>query len=147
MKLLCIILVIYLVSFSVFNQDAIKDMTLYKGAFPSKYGGRLSSILDIRMNDGNMQKFHCRGGVGLLSSRLMVEGPIWKDKGSFMVAGRRTYIDQIFKWVGSFLPYYFYDLNAKLNYKINDKNHFYITSYSGDDLLSFDQGMWRKSLL
>lgn len=125
--------------FSVFNQDAIKDMTLYKGAFPSKYGGRLSSILDIRMNDGNMQKFHCRGGVGLLSSRLMVEGPIWKDKGSFMVAGRRTYIDQIFKWVGSFLPYYFYDLNAKLNYKINDKNHFYITSYSGDDLLSFDQ--------
>lgn len=125
--------------FSVFNQDAIKDMTLYKGAFPSQYGGRLSSILDIRMNDGNVNGFHAKGGVGLLSSRLMVEGPIKKDRGSFMIAGRRTYIDQVFKWMGSFLPYYFYDLNAKFNYKINDKNRLYVTSYTGDDLLSFDQ--------
>jgi hypothetical protein len=125
--------------FSVFNQDAIKDMTLYKGAFPSQYGGRLSSILDIRMNDGNVNEFHAKGGIGLLSSRLMVEGPIIKDRGSFMIAGRRTYIDQVFKWMGSLLPYYFYDLNAKFNYKINDKNRLYVTSYIGDDLLSFDQ--------
>ena len=125
--------------FSVFNQDAIKDLTLYKGAFPSKYGGRLSSILDIRMNDGNVNEFHGRGGLGLLSSRLMMEGPIIKNKGSFMVAGRRTYIDQVFKWVGSFLPYYFYDLNAKFNYKINENNHLYVSSYLGNDLLSYNQ--------
>ena len=125
--------------FSVFNQDAIKDMTLYKGAFPSKYGGRLSSILDIRMNDGNVKKFHTKGGIGLLSSRLMVEGPLKKDRGSFMIAGRRTYIDQVFKWMGSLLPYYFYDLNAKFNYKINDKNHIYVSSYIGNDLMSFDE--------
>ena len=125
--------------FSVFNQDAIKDMTLYKGAFPSKYGGRLSSILDIRMNDGNVNKFHGRGGIGLLSSRVTIEGPILKDKASFMIAGRRTYIDQVFKWVGSFMPYYFYDLNAKFNYKIDDKNHIYVSSYLGNDLLKYDQ--------
>lgn len=125
--------------FSVFNPDAIKDMTLYKGAFPSKYGGRLSSILDIRMNDGNNKKIHGRGGIGILSSRLMLEGPIKKDKGSFMIAGRRTYIDQVLKWTGGFLPYYFYDLNAKFNYKINDKNTIFVSSYLGNDLLSFDQ--------
>ena len=76
--------------FSVFNQDAIKDMTLYKGAFPSKYGGRLSSVLDIKMNEGNNNKFHSKGGIGLLSSRLMIEAPLKKNKGSFMIAGRRT---------------------------------------------------------
>lgn len=133
--------------FSVFNQDAIKDMTLYKGAFPSKYGGRLSSVLDIRMNEGNNQKIHGSGGVGLLSSRLMIEAPLVKDKGSFMIAGRRTYIDQVFKWVGSFLPYYFYDLNAKFNYKINDKNHIYFSSYVGNDVLSFDQGDVKEDAL
>ncbi len=125
--------------FSVFNQDAIKDITLYKGGFPSKYGGRLSSILDIRMNDGNINEFHGRGGVGLLSSRLMLEGPLLKNKGSFMIAGRRTYIDQVFKWIGSFLPYYFYDVNAKFNYKINGKNHLYLSTYSGNDLLTYNQ--------
>ena len=125
--------------FSVFNQDAIKDVSLYKGAFPSKYGGRLSSILDIRMNDGNVNEFHGRGGLGLLSSRLMLEGPIVKNKGSFMIAGRRTYIDQVFKWIGSFLPYYFYDVNAKFNYKINDNNHLYVSSYLGNDLLTYNQ--------
>ena len=133
--------------FSVFNQDAIKDMTLYKGAFPSKYGGRLSSILDIRMTDGDMKKIHGQGGVGLLSSRLMLEGPVLKNKGSFMIAGRRTYIDQMFKWIGSFLPYYFYDVNAKFNYKINDKNHLYLSSYVGNDLLSFDQSDVKEDAL
>ena len=82
--------------FSVFNQDAIKDITLYKGAFPSNYGGRLSSIVDIRMNDGNINEFHGKGGLGLLSSRLMLEGPVKKNKGSFMIAGRRTYIVSCF---------------------------------------------------
>lgn len=133
--------------FSVFNQDAIKDMTLYKGAFPGKYGGRLSSILDIRQNEGNVTEFHGKGGLGLLSSRLMLEGPIKKGKGSFMLAGRRTYIDQVFKWVGSFLPYYFYDVNAKLNYKIDDKNHIYLSSYVGNDLLRFDQNEVSESAL
>ncbi len=133
--------------FSVFNPDAIKDMTLYKGGFPSKYGGRLSSILDIRMNDGNVKEFHGRGGVGLLSSRLMLEGPIKKDRGSFMIAGRRTYIDQIFKWIGSFLPYYFYDLNAKFNYKINENNRIYLSSYVGNDLLSFNQSEVKENAL
>lgn len=133
--------------FSVFNQDAIKDITLYKGAFPSSFGGRLSSILDIRMSDGNVNEFHGKGGLGLLSSRLMLEGPIKKNKGSFMIAGRRTYIDQIFKWVGSFLPYYFYDVNAKFNYKINNNNHLYISSYVGNDLLSFDQSAVEENAL
>ena len=133
--------------FSVFNQDAIKDITLYKGAFPSNYGGRLSSIVDIRMNDGNINEFHGKGGLGLLSSRLMLEGPVKKNKGSFMIAGRRTYIDQIFKWIGSFLPYYFYDINAKLNYKINNNNHLYISSYIGNDLLSFDQSAVEENAL
>ena len=133
--------------FSVFNQDAIKDITLYKGAFPSSFGGRLSSIVDIRMSDGNVNEFHGKGGLGLLSSRLMLEGPIKKNKGSFMIAGRRTYIDQIFKWVGSFLPYYFYDVNAKFNYKINTNNHLYISSYVGNDLLSFDQSAVEENAL
>ena len=133
--------------FSVFNQDAVKDMTLYKGAFPSKYGGRLSSILDIRMNEGNVNEFHGKGGIGLLSSRLMLEGPIKKDKGSFMIAGRRTYIDQVFKWIGSLMPYYFYDINAKLNYEINSKNHLYISTYVGDDLLRFDQSELEEDAL
>jgi len=125
--------------FSVFNQDAIKDMTLYKGAFPSTYGGRLSSVLDIKMKEGNNNKIHAKGGVGLLSSRLMIEAPIKKNRGSFMIAGRRTYIDQVFKWAGSLLPYYFYDLNAKLNYKINEKNHIYFSTYIGNDVLNFQQ--------
>ena len=133
--------------FSVFNQDAIKDITLYKGAFPANYGGRLSSIVDIRMNDGNVNEFHGKGGFGLLSSRLMLEGPIKKNKGSFMIAGRRTYIDQIFKRIGSFLPYYFYDINAKMNYKINNNNHLYISSYIGNDLLSFDQSAVEENAL
>lgn len=125
--------------FSVFNQDAIKDMTLYKGAFPSKYGGRLSSVLDIKMQEGDNQKIHGKGGIGLLSSRLMLEAPIRKNKGSFMIAGRRTYIDQVFKWVGGLLPYYFYDVNAKFNYKINEKNHIFFSSYIGNDVLNFNQ--------
>lgn len=124
--------------FSVFNPDAIKDMTLLKGAFPSNYGGRLSSILDIRMKEGADDKIHVQGGVGLLSSRLTIEGPINK-KSSFMVSGRRTYIDAVFKLVGSDIPYYFYDLNMKYNYKFDVKNRLYVSGYYGNDVLSINE--------
>jgi len=121
--------------FSVFNADAIKDITLLKGPFPANYGGRLSSVLDIRMNDGNMTKFTGNGGVGLLSSRLTVQAPLWKNKASFMIAGRRTYIDKVFKIVGNDLPYYFYDLNAKFNVVLSAKDRLYYSSYFGNDIL------------
>ena len=121
--------------FSVFNPDVIKDLTLLKGAFPAQYGGRLSSVLDIKMKEGDNQKFHADGGIGLLSSRLTLQGPIIKDKMSFLISGRRTYIDQVFKLVGFPLPYYFYDLNAKLNYKVSDKDRLYLSSYFGNDVL------------
>lgn len=124
--------------FSVFNPDAIKDMKLTTGGFAPQYGGRLSSIVNINMKEGNMKEYKFKGGIGLLSSRLMVEGPIIKDKLSFMIAGRRTYIDQLFKYTGSFLPYYFYDLNLKVNYKISEKDHLYLSSYIGSDVLSLN---------
>ncbi len=125
--------------FSVFNSDAIKDITLYKGAFPSKYGGRLSSILDVKMKEGNLNEFHGKGGIGLLSSRLTLEGPLVKDKGSFTIAGRRTYIDKVFKTVGQNVPYYFYDLNLKANYKVSDNDRLYFSTYFGNDVLKFDE--------
>lgn len=124
--------------FSVFNQDALHDMTMLKGAFPAEYGGRLSSILDIRMKEGDLQQIKVNGGVGLLSSRLTIEGPIKKDKASFLLSGRRTYIDQLFRSVGAFLPYYFYDFNAKANWVISPKDRLYFSSYVGRDVLSFD---------
>lgn len=127
--------------FSVFNSDAIKDATMYKGGIPSYYGGRLSSVLDIRQKEGNMKEFHGAGGIGVLSSRLMLEGPIVKNKGSFMVAGRRSYADL-------FLPLssdttvqkskmYFYDLNVKGNYIINDNNRVFLSGYFGRDVFGF----------
>ncbi len=124
--------------FSVFNPDAIKDLTVIKGGFPSQYGGRLSSVLDVRMKEGSNQKFRVEGGIGLLSSRLTVEAPIIKDKASFLLSGRRTYIDQVFKLAKVELPYYFYDLNAKFNYKVSDKDRIFLSSYFGDDVLSYD---------
>lgn len=125
--------------FSTFNSDAIKDVSLYKGGMPTQYGGRLSSVLDIKMNDGNNQKFTAQGGLGLISSRLKVEGPIVKDKGSFMISARRTYIDMFLKLSsdsvlkGSSL--YFYDINAKANYHFDDKNTIYVSGYFGKDVL------------
>jgi hypothetical protein len=126
--------------FSVFNNDAIKDVTLYKGDIPASYGGRLSSILDIRMKDGNSKNFAGTGGIGSISSRLTLEGPVNEDKTSFLLAGRRTYVD-------IFLPFaknkdirdnvlYFYDLNAKINHKINDRNRLYLSGYFGRDVFS-----------
>jgi len=125
--------------FSTFNSDAIRDVTLYKGGMPAEYGGRLSSVLDIRMDEGNNKEFKVQGGLGLISSRLMVEGPLVKDKGSFMVSARRTYIDFFLKHSkdstlqGSAI--YFYDLNAKANYHFDDKNAIYISGYFGKDVL------------
>ncbi|WP_448697568.1 TonB-dependent receptor domain-containing protein [Mucilaginibacter sp. AW1-3] len=125
--------------FSTFNSDAIKGVDIYKGGMPSEYGGRLSSVLDIKMNDGNNKDFTVQGGLGLISSRLKVEGPIVKDKGSFMVSARRTYIDLFLKASkdstlrGSSL--YFYDLNAKANYHFDEKNVLYLSGYFGKDIL------------
>lgn len=121
--------------FSVFNPDALKDLKLIKGGFPAQYGGRLSSVLDLTMNEGNLQSFHVKGGIGLLSSRLTVEGPIVKDKASFSISGRRTYIDQVFRLINIPVPYYFYDLNAKANVKLGDKDRLYLSAYLGDDVL------------
>ena len=123
--------------FSTFNADAIKDVSLYKGGMPAQYGGRLSSVLDVKMDDGNNKEFKFQGGIGLIASRLKAEGPIVKDRGSFMVSFRRTYIDLFLRLSpdsainGSTLN--FYDINAKANYKIDDKNTIYLSGYFGKD--------------
>ncbi len=122
--------------FSVFNSDALQDVTIYKGGFPSYYGGRLSSVMDISQKEGNLKTWEVNGGVGLISSRLMVEGPLLKDKASILIAGRRTYVDEVFSWVGVKLPYYFYDLNWKANYVLNENNRFFYSGYLGNDVLS-----------
>lgn len=131
--------------FSVFNSDALKNMDVYKGGIPAKYGGRASSVLDITMKDGNNRKFAASGGIGLISSRLTVEGPILKDKMSFVVSGRRSYADLIGKASGQLdgdMTLYFYDLNAKINYRINDNNRIFISGYFGQDDFGFgDIGM------
>ncbi|WP_316842541.1 TonB-dependent receptor [Pedobacter gandavensis] len=125
--------------FSTFNSDAIKDVSVYKGGMPAQYGGRLASVLDLKMNDGNRKEFTAEGGIGLISSRLKVEGPIVKDKGSFMVSARRTYMDLFFKLSSdsniNSNTLYFYDLNAKANYQLDDKNTLYISGYFGRDKL------------
>ncbi|AQG81738.1 TonB-dependent receptor [Spirosoma montaniterrae] len=129
--------------FSVFNSDALKDATLYKGGIPAEYGGRLSSVLDIKMKEGNTKRLSVSGGIGLISSRLTVEGPIKKDRGSFIVSGRRTYADLFLKASPDSTlrdsKLYFYDLNAKANYKLNDKNWVYASGYFGTDKLGFGQ--------
>lgn len=125
--------------FSVFNPETVKDMTLIKGAFPSQYGGRLSSVLDIRMKNGNDTKFQGSGGIGLLSSRLTLEIPIQKEKGSILIAGRRTYIDKVLKAVGQEIPYFFYDINVKANYQLTPKDRIFYSMYYGKDVLAFGE--------
>lgn len=127
--------------FSIFNSDAIKKATLIKGGMGANYGGRLSSVLDITMKDGNNQQFHGEGGLGLISSRLTLEGPIVKEKGSFLVSGRRTYLDVLSK---AFLTkemkkngYYFYDANLKANYILGAKDRLYLSAYFGRDVFNF----------
>ncbi len=132
--------------FSVFNNDAISSVEMYKGAIPAFYGGRISSILDIRMKEGNSKKFSGVGSIGLLASRLTLEAPIVKDKGSILISGRRTYMDLLMKGVNKInnsapeVPYYFYDFNMKGNYKINDKHRIFLSGYFGRDNANFDIG-------
>ena len=127
--------------FSVFNSDAIKDLELYKGNAPAQYGGRLSSVLDIQMNDGNSKQFSTSGGIGLLSSRLTLEAPLVKDRGSFILTGRRTYADIFLKVSSDPLKkdtkLFFYDFNAKANYKINQNNRIFLSGYFGRDAFEF----------
>ena len=124
--------------FSVFNNDAIKDVKLYKGDLPAQYGGRLASVLDVRMRDGNQKKFSGTGGIGLISSRLTLEGPIQKDKSSFLVSGRRTYAD-LFLLLAKDKELrdnrmFFYDFNAKFNHTIDQNNRIYVSGYFGQDV-------------
>src|SRR5690606_14723727 len=127
--------------FSTFNSDAIKEVTLYKGGMPAKYGGRLASVLDISMLNGNKKEFSARGGIGLIASRLALEGPITKDKGSFMLSARRTYADMFLKLSKDSTinnsSLYFYDLNLKTNYQINENNTVYLSGYFGQDFLGY----------
>ena len=129
--------------FSVFNSDALKNVTLIKGGMPANYGGRISSVVDIAMKDGNNKKFQVEGGIGTISSRVSIQGPLVKEKASFILSARRTYIDVLAKpfikstsnFSGS--GYYFYDLNAKLNYKFSEKDRLYASGYFGRDVFNF----------
>ncbi|WP_339630967.1 TonB-dependent receptor, partial [Bizionia echini] len=123
--------------FSVFNPDAIKDLKLYKGGIPARYGGRVSSVLDIYQKEGNKNKFHMNGGIGLISSRLLAEGPINKGRGSFLLGGRATYAHLFLPLFDLDNKAYFYDLNTKISYKLNDNNNIYLSGYFGRDVLSF----------
>ncbi|MBU0764327.1 MAG: TonB-dependent receptor plug domain-containing protein [Bacteroidetes bacterium] len=132
--------------FSIFNADAVKSVTLIKGGFPARYGGRLSSVLDIRMKEGNLKKFSVDASIGLISSKLTIEGPIIKDKTSFIISGRRTYIDIFTQPLISYAAkrngidkfsagYYFWDLNGKINHVFNERNRLFLSAYTGKDKL------------
>ena len=130
--------------FSIFNSDAIKNVSLIKGGMPAQYGGRLSSVLDVTMKDGNSNDYTAEGGIGLIASRLSLQGPIKKDRSSFMLSGRRTYIDALVKpfvskesnAYGS--GYYFYDLNAKANFRFSEKDRLFLSGYFGRDVFAFN---------
>ena len=122
--------------FSVFNPDAIKDIKLYKGGIPARYGGRVSSVLDIYQKEGNSKEFHMNGGIGIVSSRILAEGPIKKDKGSFLFGGRSSYAHLFLPLFDIDNKAYFYDLNTKLSYDINDNNSIYLSGYFGRDVFS-----------
>jgi hypothetical protein len=127
--------------FSVFNSDVIKDLKLYKGGIPANFGGRVSSVLDIYQKEGNNKEYHATGGVGLISSRLLVEGPIVKEKSSFVVAGRTSYVNLFLKLADDVNRVGFYDLNAKFNYKFNDKNNVFVSGYFGSDKMNFNNAL------
>lgn len=134
--------------FSVFNSDAIKDLQVFKGGIPAEYGGKASSVIDIRMKDGNSQKLGISGGIGNISSRLTVEGPIIRDKWSFIVSGRRTYADYVGKLIGieelKDNQLYFYDLNLKTNIELNSKNRLYFSAYTGDDYFKSGESIYMR---
>lgn len=133
--------------FSTFNSDAVKDLKVYKGGFPAQYGGRLSSVIDVRMKEGNNKEYDVTGGLGLIASRLTIEGPIQKEKSSFIVSGRRTYADLITRGINmanednpDYNPipdYYFYDLNTKVNFTLSPKDRLYLSGYFGRDVFKF----------
>lgn len=139
--------------FSVFNSDALKDVKVYKGGFPAQYGGRLSSVIDVRLKEGNKNKFTGSGGIGLISSRLTLEGPIQKGKSSFIVSGRRTYVDLITNGINrsqrdneNFNPipaYNFYDLNLKSNFELTEKDRLFISGYFGRDVFGFNNDLFQ----
>lgn len=130
--------------FSIFNADAIKNVTLIKGGMPAQYGGRLSSVVDIAMKEGNQNKTQIDAGIGLIASRFSIQGPLKKNRASYMVSARRTYVDQLVKpfikstsqYYGS--GYYFYDLNAKVNYQFSENDHLYLSGYFGRDKFNFN---------
>ncbi|HFS66861.1 MAG TPA: TonB-dependent receptor, partial [Flavobacteriia bacterium] len=119
--------------FSVFNADAIKNLNLYKGGIPAKYGGRIASVLDVRQKDGNNKEFHINGGIGLISSRLLLEGPIKKEKASFLIAGRASYANLFLKAAKNDNRVGFFDLNTKLSYEFNENNRLFLSGYFGQD--------------
>jgi hypothetical protein len=127
--------------FSVFNSDAIKDISIYKGGMPANYGGRLSSVEDVQMNDGNNQKFGASGGIGLIASRLTVQGPLFDNKGSFIVSARRSYVDLFTGFASDTMTkhskIYFYDVNLKANYQLDSTNRIFLSGYFGKDVMSF----------
>jgi len=127
--------------FSTFNGDAIKDATLFKGNAPAQYGGRLASVLDLKMNEGNDKTYHVNGGIGLISSRLSVEGPLQKEKSSFLIAARRTYADVFLGLTDKFKnnSLYFYDFNVKMNYRLSAKDRLFLSGYFGRDVLGFGE--------
>ena len=139
--------------FSVFNSDAVKSVELYKGGFPAQFGGRLSSVVDVDMNSGNNEGIQASGGLGLISSRLTLDGPIVKDKASFLISGRRTYVDVFTRQLNRLnedkkdynpIPdYYFYDLNGKVNYKLGEKDELILSSYWGRDFFKFKDDDFR----
>ena len=124
--------------FSVFNADVIKDSELYKGGIPARFGGRLSSILDVRTKDGNNKSFDVTGGLGLLASRIAIVGPIVKEKSSFILSARRSYVDVFLKVANEDNLVHFYDVNAKVNWRSNNKNRFFVAFYTGRDVFNFD---------
>lgn len=127
--------------FSVFNSDVIKDLKLYKGGIPSNFGGRVSSVLDIYQKEGSNKEYHFNGGVGAISSRLLIEGPLVKEKSSFVVAGRTSYAHLFLKLADEPNTASFYDLNAKLNYKLNDHNSLFLSGYFGKDKMNFNNSL------
>ena len=132
--------------FSVFNNDAIKSATIYKGDIPAQYGGRLSSLVDVRMRDGNAKKIQAQGGLGTVSSRLTVEGPLFNEKTTFLAAGRRTYTDVLLMFAKDTLvkqnKVYFYDLNAKVSHTVNPNNRIFMSAYNGSDVFKSPFGVF-----
>lgn len=134
--------------FSTFNTDAVKDLKIYKGGFPAQYGGRLSSVIDVKLKEGNNRELAGSGGIGLIASRLTLEGPIQKEKSSFIVSGRRTYVDLLTRSINQRnkdnedydpIPnYYFYDLNTKINFQFGEKDRLFLSGYFGRDVFGFD---------